>query len=226
MLIIKTKLPTKNLPIRRVIAKLFQSYIYTSLDDKEHDGYKHANGKVFKSMNFKIAYIENEIHIKFVALDKENEKQLAQNMLLNELKLGAIQLTNTSISIVERNSKIKSPMRVGGFVCTNIKDGNSSRKIYLEPKSNKFQEIVYNNTLQKYEALFGKAYEGELKIKLIEQKPKERIFHYSKGVMKAWFGVYEIEGDEDILQMILDTGMGANCMKGLGFVELVSLPSI
>ena len=78
-----------------------------------------------------------------------------------------------------------------------------------------------NNTIQKYEALFGKKYEGELKIKLIEQKPKERIFHYSKGVMKAWFGVYEIEADEEMLRMILDTGMGSNAMKGVGFVEIV-----
>ncbi|SFV60281.1 CRISPR repeat RNA endoribonuclease Cas6 [hydrothermal vent metagenome] len=172
-------------------------------------------------MNFKIAYIENEIHIKYVALDKENEKQLAQYMLMNNLKLGEIHLTNTSISIVERNSKIKSPMRVGGFVSANIKDGKSSKKIYLEPKSHKFQEIIYNSTLQKYEALFKKPYEGELKIKLIEQKPKERIFHYSKGVMKAWFGVYEIEANGDMLEMILDTGMGAKCMQGLGFLELV-----
>jgi len=140
---------------------------------------------------------------------------------MNSLKLGEIQLTNTSISIVERNSKIKSSMRLGGGVCANIKDGNSSRKIYLEPKSHQFQEIVYNNTLQKYEALFGKPYDGELKIKLIEQKPRERIFHYSKGVMKAWFGVYEIEATEDMLKMILDTGIGANTMKGLGFVELM-----
>ena len=221
MLIIKTKLPTKNLPIRKVLSKLFQSYIYTVLDDKEHDGYKHANGKVFKSMNFKIAYVENEIHIKFVALNQADEKQLAEHTLFNELKLGEIQLTQTNISIVERNSKIKSPMRVGGFVCANIKDGKSSKKIYLEPKSAKFQEIIHNNTIQKYEALFSKLYEGDLKIKLVNQKPRERIFHYSKGVMKAWYGVYEIEGDEDILTMILDTGMGANCMKGLGFLEMV-----
>jgi len=80
MLIIKTKLPTKNLPIR--ISKLFQSYIYTALDDKEHEGYKHSNGKVFKAMNFKIAYIENEIHAKFVALNPQNEKELAQYMLM------------------------------------------------------------------------------------------------------------------------------------------------
>jgi len=227
MLNITTKLPTKNLPIRRVIAKLFQSYIYTALDDKEHYGYKHSNGKIFKAMNFKIAYIDNEIHAKFVALNPENEKKLAEYMLYNSLKLGEIHLTNTSIEITERNSKIKSPMRVGGFISANIQDGKrGKKKIYLEPKSDKFQEIIHRNTLEKYEALFGKQYQEELNIKLIEQKPRERIFHYSRGVIKAWFGVYEIEGDEDILRMILDTGMGANCMKGLGFVELLKPPSI
>lgn len=221
MLTIKTKLPTKNLPIRRVIAKLFQSYIYTALDDREHNGYKHPNGKVFKSMNFKIAYIEDEIHAKYVALDIENEKRVVEYILKNSLKLGEIHLTNTSVGITERNSQIKLPMRVGGFVCANIKDGTSKRKIYIEPKTAKFQEIIHRNTLEKYEALFNKKYEGELKIKLIEQKPRERTFHYSKGAMKAWFGVYEIEGNDDILRMILDTGMGANCMKGVGFVELM-----
>jgi len=221
MLTIKTKLPTKNLPIRRVLSKLFQSYIYTALDNKEHHGYKHPNGKVFKAMNFKISYIENEIHAKYVALDTQNEKRLAEYILYNSLKLGEIHLTNTSVGITERNSKIKSPMRVGGFVTANIKDGNSKRKIYIEPKTAKFQEIIHRNTLEKYEALFGKKYEGELKIKLIEQKPRERTFHYSKGVMKAWFAVHEIEGNEDILRMILDTGMGSDAMKGVGFVELV-----
>ncbi len=221
MLEIKTKLPTKNLPIRRVLSKLFQSYIYTALENKEHHGYKHPNGKLFKAMNFKIAYINNEIHAKYVALNPENEKKLAEHILFNSLKLGEIQLNNTSLSIKERNSEISTKIRVAGFVCANIKDGNSNKKIYLEPRSHKFQEIIHNNTIQKYEALFNKSYEGRLNIKLIEQKPKERIFHYSKGIMKAWFGVYEIEGNEDILRMILDTGMGANCMKGLGFVEVL-----
>jgi len=222
MLTIKTKLPTKNLPIRRVIAKLFQSYIYTALDDKEHEGYKHPNGKVFKSMNFKIAYIEDEIHAKYVALDIENEKRVVEYILKNSLKLGEIHLTNTSVGITERNSKIKSPMRVGGFVSLNRKESpTSKRKIDLAPSEDDFLQKLYTNTIHKYEALFSKRYEGELKIKLIEQKPRERTFHYSKGAIKAWFAVYEIEANEDILRMILDTGMGANCMKGVGFVELM-----
>ena len=222
MLSIKTEVPTKDLPIRKVLSKLFQSYIYTALDDKEHEGYRHPNGKVFKSMNFKIAYIGNEIQAKYVALNPENEKQLAQYMLMNSLKLGEIHLTRTVVSILERNSKIKSPMRVGGFVTVAIKDrNNSKRKIYLEPKSEEFQEKIHKNIIEKYEALFGKKYEGELKIRVIDQKPHAKIFYYSKGVIKAWYGVYEIEANEDMLRMILDTGMGSNAMKGVGFVELV-----
>jgi len=221
MLIIKATLPTKNLPIRRVLAKLFQSFIYHSLNNKEHTGYKHPNGKVFKAMNFRIAYKDNDILIKFVAMDKENEKTIATKVLLEGLKLGEIHISQTELSLKNRHQEKRQKITVGGFVSTAIKDGTSSKKIYLEPKSHKFQEILYNNTLQKYEALFSKAYIGELKITLITQKPKEKLFHYSRGAIKAWYGVYEIEASTEMLDMILDSGMGADCMKGLGFVELV-----
>ena len=221
MLNIKAQLPTKNLPIRKVMAKLFQSFVYTQLDDKEHDGYKHPNGKVFKAMNFKIQYIENEIQIAYAALDKENEKKVAMAILKEGLKLGEIHISSTEVSLEERYHDSLKKITVGGFVAAAIKDGTSNKKIYLEPKSHKFQEIIHNNTLQKYEALFGKAYEGELKIKVLKQKADARIFFYNKGVIKAWYGEYEIEADTALLEMILDTGMGAHAMQGMGFVEVV-----
>lgn len=43
MLTIRAKLPAKNLPIRRILSKLFQSFVYNHLDPKEHTGYKHSN---------------------------------------------------------------------------------------------------------------------------------------------------------------------------------------
>ena len=221
MLTIKATLPTKNLPIRRVLAKLFQSFIYHTLDDKEHQGYTHPNGKVFKAMNFKIVYTANIIDIRYVAINKEHEKILAKKILLDGLKLGEIHITQIEVSLLNRHEEERKIIKVRGFVSCAIKDGTSKNKIYLEPKTQKFQEILYNNTIQKYEALFTKPYHGNLNIKLINQKPRERIFYYSRGGIKAWHGVYEIEADTDMLNMILDSGMGANCMKGLGFVELV-----
>jgi len=225
MLLIKTQLPTNNLPIKKVMSKLLQSYIYTALDDREHDGYKHPNGKVFKSMNFKMVYKDSKIEAKYVALNPENEKRVAKYMLKNGLKLGKIRLSNTSVSLIDRTTNLKSPIKVGGFISCAIKDGNSKKKIYLEPKSSKFQEILHKNTLEKYEALFKREYRGDLKIELIEQKPKPKIFFYNnRGVIKAWYGVYKIEADKELLEMILNTGMGSDAMKGVGFVELLNPP--
>ncbi len=221
MLIVKARLPVQNLPIRKVLAKLFQAFIYSKLDSKEHEGYKHPNGKVFKSMNFKINYFQNEITIKYSALDKANEQKIAMAIISDGLKLGEIHIADIEISLLDRKSALSNPLIVKGFVVGAIKDGDSNKKIYLEPKSNKFQEILKNHTLQKYEALFNKKYEGEFDMKLLHQSPKPRTFFYQKAPIKAWHGVYEIRGNNDILEMILDTGLGANAMQGLGFVEVV-----
>lgn len=220
MLIVKATVPTFNLPVKRVLPKLFQSFVYTVLDDKEHDGYKHPNGKVFKSMNYKIAYRGHDLSIQYTALDKANEKAIAQKILFEGLKLGEIHIASTEVSLQHRQA-LESTIKVGGFVAAAIKDGNSSKKIYLEPKTHKFQEIIRNHTLQKYEALFGKPYEGEFMFATVGQKPKEKIFSYEKGAIKAWYGVYEVKASEEMMRMILDTGLGAHAMQGLGFVEAV-----
>lgn len=222
MLYIKARIPTKNLPIKKVLAKLFQSFVYSCLDDKEHKGYKHFNGKVFKSMNFKITYRDYDLEIKYTALDKENEKKVAQKILLDGLKLGDIHITSTEISLQQRSVNYEAEMlHVKGFIAAAIKDGKSNKKIYLEPKSHKFQEIITNNTLQKYEALYGKTYMGNFKVEVLNQQLKERIFFYNKGIIKAWNATYKIKADKDIQELILNTGVGAHTMQGLGFVEVL-----
>jgi len=221
MVIVHAKIPTYNLPVWRSLPKLFQSFVYTALDDKEHEGYKHPSGKVFKSMNFKIAYHGHDLHIRYTALNKDHEKRIAQEVLLNGLKLGEIHIASTQVEL-QRRDAIAQSIQVGGFVVGAIQDGKlGKKKIYLEPKSDKFQEIIHTHTLQKYETLFGKPYQGELAIQLINQKPKERLFYYQKGAIKAWYGIYKITANNDMLELILDTGIGSNAMQGLGFVEEV-----
>jgi len=222
MLYIKAKIPTKNLPIKRVLAKLFQSFVYSCLDDQEHEGYKHPNGKVFKSMNFKITHKDYDLEIKYTALDKENEKKVAQKILLDGLKLGEIHISSTEISLQQRSTNHEAEiLHVKGFVAAAIKDGKSNKKIYLEPKSHKFQEIITNNTLQKYEALYGKDYRGNFWIEVLKQQPKERIFFYNKGIIKAWNATYKIKTNKGMQELILGTGIGAHTMQGLGFVEVL-----
>lgn len=214
-------MPSKNLPVRRVLAKLFQSYVYKHLPAKEHQGYKHPSGKVFKSMNFKILYKDYNLIIKYVSHNKNYERRIAEAVLIDGLKLGEIHIASTELSLHNREIELGKKIKVQGYVAAAIKDGHSNKKIYLEPKTHKYQEIIHKHTEQKYQALFGKPYEGDLKIKLLYQSRKPKRFFYNKGAIVVWHGVYEIEAEEKMLKLILDTGLGAHAMQGVGFVEVV-----
>ncbi len=222
MITITSTLPTATLPIRRVLAELTQAYLYTHFPKKEHEGYAHANGKVFKSMNFKAFYKDRIVTILFSAVNKSYEKEIAMAVLREGLKLGEIHIAQTEIVLNEKYPKSlqSGKIKVKGYVAAAIKDGNSNQKIYLEPKTHKFQEIVHKHTLEKYETLMRKPYRGDLNIIPLYQAPKSRTFYYKKARIRSWCGVYEIEANEDMLKLILDTGLGAHVMQGLGFVEV------
>ena len=114
MLIISAKTPTQNLPIKRSMSKLFQSFLYTHLPSKEHKGYTSKSGKTFKAMNFFISYKENSFDILFTALDEKYEQIIALEILKNSLKIGEVHISSTDLTtlnlfvlIIFSNSKIK-----------------------------------------------------------------------------------------------------------------------
>jgi len=221
MLVINAKTPTFNLPIKKVLPKLFQSFVYKAIDEKqEHDGYKHPNGKLFKSMNFKIIYKGNDLLIYYTALNKEHEEKVAKKIIYDGLKLGEIHIASVEISF-KRREILENFIRVGGFVVATIKDGKTSKKISLEPRTEKFQEIVKNHTIQKYEALFKKPYKEEFYFKTVNQKFYPRIFFAEKLAIRNWYGIYDIKASQDMINLILNTGLGAYSMQGCGFLDII-----
>ena len=223
MLKITATLPTSRLPIHKVLAELTQAYLYAHVPSKEHEGYAHANGKVFKSMNFKVFYKDRVVTILFGALNKSYEREIAMAVLREGLKLGELHIAHTEVSLNAKypESLQSDKIKVKGYIAAAIKDGSSNKKIYLEPKTHKFQEIIHRHTIEKYETLLKTPYEDTLKITPIYQAPKPRRFFYKKARIRSWYGVYEIEANDEMLRLILDTGIGAHAMQGLGFVEAV-----
>ena len=222
MLHIIARVPTANLLIQRSMAKLFQSFIYTHLPDKEHQGFVSKSGKVFKAMNFRIRYIQERFEIDFVALDKSYEQKIALDILKNGLKLGEIHFSDVTVSMQERTlPSDATQMEVRGFVCAALKNRLTKRKIFLEPGDERHTQIITNNARQKYEALLGSSYTGDLHITPLWQSPKPKTFWYENTPYVAWLARYKIEADASMLQLLLDTGLGSDTMKNLGFLELV-----
>ncbi len=105
MLLITARTATSRLKIRKVMSKLFQSYVYSVIGEAEHTGHRHSSGKVFKSTAFRIRYFDNRFEIEFTALDKAHEKMLAMDILQNKMKLGAVHFADTTVSIADRHTQ-------------------------------------------------------------------------------------------------------------------------
>ncbi len=222
MLIISAKTPTQNLPIKRSMSKLFQSFLYTHLPSKEHKGYTSKTGKTFKAMNFFISYKENSFDILFTALDEKYEQIIALEILKNSLKIGEVHISSTIVEIVKRDieSDVKE-IEAQGYICASIKNPLTKRKIFLEPGDNRHTKIITNHSLEKYGTLLGYSYDKDLEIVSQWQSCKSITFWYEKTPYTAWKARYKIKADSSMINLLLKTGLGGDSMKNMGFLEVV-----
>lgn len=222
MLIIQSKIPSRNLQIYKGLSKLIQGFFYTNLPQKEHIGYRHSSGKVFRKTNFCFSLYDGLLVIKFCALEKELEEIVAVSLLKNGFELGNICLVDTSVNL-NWHLTDKTDLNFKGYVVCNIKS-LLGRKVYLEPQDSRHLEIMTNNLLQKYETFYGVNYTGELQITLLSQNfEKFKKFYYgnNNNFMQTWFATWNIKADNDLINLALSTGLGAGVMSyGSGFIEI------
>ena len=222
MLIISAKTPTQNLPIKRSMSKLFQSFLYTHLPAKEHEGYISKSGKTFKAMNFFMTYKDNSFEILFTALDENYEQIIALEILKNGLKLGEVHISSTSIEIVKRDIEdVIKEIEVEGYICASLKNPLTKRKIFLEPGDKRHTKIITNHSLEKYETLLNSSYDKDLEIIPLWQSFKSFVFWYEKTPYTTWKARYKIQADSSMLNLLLKTGLGGDSMKNMGFLKIL-----
>lgn len=221
MLIISSKLPTKNLLIYKSLAKLIQGFIYHQLPASEHEGYRHKSGKIFKKTNFDFFLKEDFLQVRFSSLIPKYEELMALNILKEGFILGKIHLIDTTVSF--KNHLIqKNEAKIKGYIACATK-GILGHKIYLEPQDDRFDNMLKNNILQRYECLFQKQYLDEFELKLLNQtinKPKYFYYGNNNSPVVAHKASWHIKASPDLINLILSTGAGSGCMNfGVGFLE-------
>jgi len=75
------------------------------------------------------------------------------------------------------------------------------------------------NLGKKYQLVYKNELNGDLKIIPVKQG-KERIIRGDRGfIIKAWDGIYELEGTPELIQLSYSTGLGEKNSLGLGMWE-------
>ena len=107
------------------------------------------------------------------------------------------------------------------FYDSVIKD-DQPYTIYFNPYNSEFQQGIYNNLLKKFRALYPDRDLPTDKFKITPLgELKERISMYEKESsfpIKGWWGKFRLEGNQELLQIALDCGLGSKNSGGWGCI--------
>jgi len=90
---------------------------------------------------------------------------------------------------------------------------------YLSPHEEEFYKLLVDNIRRKYTLVYGKPPEGDIEIKPV--KVSERDFKkivFKGKLIKAWSGIFEIKAPKEVINLVLESGLGAKNSAGFGMV--------
>lgn len=224
MLTINAKLPTRNLRISKALPQLIQGFIYRYLPAKEHAGYRHEKtGKIFKRMNFDFYLSGTDLRVRFTSYEPEFERAVVLGVLKEGLNLGELCFVDTTVAVSEHRTNSDDVVLQGCVACAV--QGLLGHKIYLQPQDSRHLEMMKTNALQRFETLTGRRYDGEFELNLLWQNLQNPFnFYYgnNRSPVQAWQAKWKICVQPELINLILDAGVGSGCMNcGAGFVEVV-----
>jgi CRISPR-associated endoribonuclease Cas6 len=219
MVIFKAEI-TENLPVFDVLSRLFQGFIYRNIAPYEHDGFKHSSGKVFKSSAFRIEYPKDSSTIKilFTSLLPETEEKFVKYINSYGMELGNIRLHNQELD-VRRRAWRSNEIIFWGDILLTVKDENGQKR-FLEPKEERFLENLKRQSFQKFETLLRKEYWGDWEIEVLKQSEHKTKLYYNKKPYFTWSAKYRLKADNEMINLLLNTGVGSQTMKGFGVVRV------
>lgn len=147
-----------------------------------------------------------------------------EEVLLGENKLYVESISTQETPPLKGKTRIKmfSPMTI----YSTLVDAEGKKKTYYyNPWERDFPILLRENLWRKYLALYGVSMEGrDFRIVPIRvRREDEKIIIYKGTVIKGWMGIYEIEGDEELLKLAYEAGLGAKNSQGFGCFEVIGV---
>jgi CRISPR-associated endoribonuclease Cas6 len=228
---------------------ILQAFILQLIDDAEYRRFLHNEGYTFQNRNYKmftfsklngrfcvdnsektIEFFDN-VSLKISAHDENIIRYCADSLLFKD----EFELLNQKITVEKieyenqdiKNNKIYiktlSPITVYSTVINN----SSKKTIYYTPLDEQFPKLIKDNLIKKYLAFYN-LNEGDITFDdsfIIKEKNNSKskmiITYYKNFLIKAWNGIFEIQGDPKLLKIGYDAGFGSKNSQGFGLVELM-----
>lgn len=145
---------------------------------------------------------------------KEKVKVFSQWVSLNSVEVSDLSINRDKLQI-----KMLSPITI--YSTLSRADGRK-KTYYYSPFEKEFSQLISENAKKKFKAFYGKEPNGEIHlISLNVNKSNERIIFYKGIVIKGWMGIYGLSGDQQLMKLAYDAGLGGKNSQGFGCFEVL-----
>lgn len=104
---------------------------------------------------------------------------------------------------------------------TLLKADGSKYTCYFQPGEPEFRNLILGNLLRKYKAL----YKEDFIVNYFNINPigkiKMHIIKYKNTVIKAYSGNLEVSAPKELIQLMLDCGLGGKNSQGFGCIDIL-----
>ena len=152
--------------------------------------------------------------------------EMADHLLrVGEISLGSEKLLVKSIMVCQRPAfqpplriRMLSPVTIYSTLTTS--DGRKKTYFY-HPTEKEFSALLSENARKKHQLLYHTSRDGAFQLVPIS-RPRENPVIFKGTFIRAWSGVFEMDGDVELIQVTYDCGLGAKNSQGFGMWEVVA----
>lgn len=226
------------------LKEIVQAFVYNLINDSELAHYLHNEGenvgkRIYKPVcfsdiigecNFINGYFRFKppITIQISSLNSSILSSMLTGMLCKKrLKLCKSEVYINKIETFEEPEfqektiiKTLSPITI--YSTINKDDGKKFTK-YFTPGRKEFSELIRENLIKKALAFKNCDFSSEAwEITAIGSLEKrEKIITYKGIIIKAWSGIFEINGSQELTKIGYNLGFGSKNAQGFGLVEII-----
>lgn len=164
------------------------------------------------NIHFWCSFYEDKVHdlIQRAAKRQKPLHILNQNLAFLDCELIEEQYEDCLVEAV-------SPVTIHSTV--DLPDGRK-RTYYYEPREREFSEMIRQNLIHKYEAVYG-TLPKDMNFQIIpsqRQAYKPASIYYKNFVIKGWRGRFLLKGSKELIRLALLAGIGARNGIGCGCI--------
>ena len=242
---LKVSLKSETLILPLHYNHLVQAALLNTIPDEGYKQFMHDEGYYYEKRSYKLFTFskirgcykvlketkqlkwQGNIELIISSSQKKFIEELAKGIETQGIQLGKNRLRADRLEIIKEeiqtgHLKVKSLSPVVAYSTIQVED--KKRTQYYSPQEEAFSNILRENILKKYKALYGEENLMDDSFEVIPiatEDYKKSVVYYKNFIINGYNGSFVLIGNPRLIQLAIEAGLGGKNAQGFGCIEAI-----